>query len=78
MRYRCLSMIPNNTVDVPEVPLESEYPVLLKVRKRDFELRIPELFLIVRDPSLEHAYAKLVEQRRTFIRLARSFGIENQ
>jgi hypothetical protein len=71
-------MMLNHTMDTREVTLDLEYPVLISIRKGEFELRIAELFLIVRDRNIEHAFAKLVDQKRLFVCLARSFGLEHQ
>lgn len=57
-----------------EMEPDVDYAVLLTERNGIYELRIPELLLVVRGTVLDKAYDELIERKDEIISSARSFG----
>lgn len=57
-----------------EAELDTDYAVLVTECRGIYELRIPELFLVVRGADLQKTYEELVGRKREIIESARAFG----
>jgi hypothetical protein len=57
-----------------EAEPDTAYSVFITERRGVFELRIRELFLVVRDPSLQKAYEELMRRKQVIIDSARAYG----
>jgi len=53
---------------------DTDYPVLVTERAGKFEVRIRELFLVVRGPDLQKAYEEVIRRKQEIVDSAHAFG----
>jgi hypothetical protein len=60
-----------------EAENDTDYPVLVTERAGRYEVRIRELFLVVRGPDLQKAYEEVIRRKQEIIDSAYAFGTQD-